>query len=88
MTFRTLLAAAGFALAALAPDPTLAADKLTVLLEWFVNPDHVPLVVAREKGFFQAEGWTSISCRPPIPPLRHGFWRQARPTSRSTTSPT
>ncbi|MCC9622590.1 ABC transporter substrate-binding protein [Thalassospira sp. MA62] len=29
-----------------------AADKLTILLEWFVNPDHAPLVVAKEKGFF------------------------------------
>ncbi|MCP5458899.1 MAG: ABC transporter substrate-binding protein [Gammaproteobacteria bacterium] len=34
---------------------TAAADKpekLTVLLDWFVNPDHAPLVVALEKGFF------------------------------------
>jgi putative hydroxymethylpyrimidine transport system substrate-binding protein len=28
------------------------ADKLTVLLDWFVNPDHAPLFVAKEKGFF------------------------------------
>ena len=33
-----------------------AADKLTVILDWFVNPDHGPLIVAREKGFFAAEG--------------------------------
>ncbi len=33
-----------------------AAEKLTVILDWFVNPDHGPLVVAREKGFFAAEG--------------------------------
>ena len=25
-----------------------AADKLTVLLDWFVNPDHAPLVVAKQ----------------------------------------
>lgn len=31
-----------------------AADKLTVLLDWFVNPDHAPLVVAKEKGLFAA----------------------------------
>jgi putative hydroxymethylpyrimidine transport system substrate-binding protein len=36
--------------------PATAADKLTVMLDWFVNPDHAPLVVAREKGFFAAEG--------------------------------
>jgi putative hydroxymethylpyrimidine transport system substrate-binding protein len=36
--------------------PALAADKLTVMLDWFVNPDHAPLIVAREQGFFAAEG--------------------------------
>ena len=36
--------------------PAPAADKLTVLLDWFVNPDHAPLVVAREAGFFQKHG--------------------------------
>ncbi len=33
-----------------------AAEKLTVMLDWFVNPDHAPLVVAREKGFFADAG--------------------------------
>ena len=33
-----------------------ADDKLTVLLDWFVNPDHAPLIVAREKGFFAEAG--------------------------------
>ncbi len=36
--------------------PAHAADRLTVILDWFVNPDHGPLIVAREKGFFAAEG--------------------------------
>jgi len=36
--------------------PAGAADRLTVVLDWFVNPDHAPLVVAREKGFFADEG--------------------------------
>jgi len=35
----------------LAPS-ALAADRLTVILDWFVNPDHGPLIIAREKGFF------------------------------------
>ena len=34
--------------------PLLAQDKLTVLLDWFVNPDHAPLIIAEEKGFFKA----------------------------------
>ena len=29
---------------------------ITVLLDWFVNPDHAPLVVALERGFFAAQG--------------------------------
>ena len=33
-----------------------SAEKLTVLLDWFVNPDHGPLIIAREKGFFAAAG--------------------------------
>lgn len=40
----------------LAATPAAAADKLTVLLDWFVNPDHAPLVVAAEKGLFAAHG--------------------------------
>lgn len=32
------------------------AEKLTVLLDWFVNPDHAPLYVALEKGFFKNHG--------------------------------
>lgn len=40
----------------LAANPAAAADKLSVLLEWFVNPDHAPLVVAKEKGLFAAHG--------------------------------
>lgn len=32
------------------------AEKLTVLLDWFVNPDHAPLFVALEKGYFRDRG--------------------------------
>ncbi|MGE0845343.1 MAG: ABC transporter substrate-binding protein [Flavobacteriaceae bacterium] len=50
------LAALAAALFLLAASPAAAADKLTVLLDWFVNPDHAPLVVAKEKGFFAQAG--------------------------------
>lgn len=43
-------------LGAAAPGPALAADRLTVILDWFVNPDHAPLIVAKEAGFFAREG--------------------------------
>ena len=33
-----------------------AADKFTVLLDWYVNPDHGPLFVADAQGFFEDAG--------------------------------
>jgi putative hydroxymethylpyrimidine transport system substrate-binding protein len=33
-----------------------ADDKLTVLLDWFVNPDHAPLFVAQYIGAYKKEG--------------------------------
>ncbi len=35
---------------------SFAAKKMTVLLDWFVNPDHAPLFVALEKGYFKDQG--------------------------------
>jgi putative hydroxymethylpyrimidine transport system substrate-binding protein len=49
----TILLSAGLILAAA---PASAADKLTVLLDWFVNPDHGPLFVALERGEFAKRG--------------------------------
>ena len=36
--------------------PAVASEKITVLLDWFINPDHAPLIIAKEKGFFTAAG--------------------------------
>lgn len=36
--------------------PTRAADRMTVLLDWFVNPDHGPLFVAQGLGAFERRG--------------------------------
>jgi putative hydroxymethylpyrimidine transport system substrate-binding protein len=47
--------AALFALA-LSFTPATAAEKMTVLLDWFVNPDHAPLVIAKQGGFFKKHG--------------------------------
>lgn len=44
-----------------------AADKLTVMLEWFVNPDHAPLVVAKELGLFDEAG-LEVELVPPTDP--------------------
>ncbi|MDM8167905.1 ABC transporter substrate-binding protein [Roseovarius sp.] len=36
--------------------PALAQDKLTVALDWFVNPDHGPIIIAQENGIFAEHG--------------------------------
>ncbi len=39
-----------------APGTAQAQEKLTVLLDWFINPDHGPLFVAQERGYFTERG--------------------------------
>ncbi|WP_020184661.1 ABC transporter substrate-binding protein [Methylopila sp. 73B] len=48
--------ALAFAALLIAASPSAAAEKLVVLLDWYVNPDHAPLVVAKEGGFFARHG--------------------------------
>ena len=36
--------------------PATATDKITLLLDWFVNPDHGPIIIAEEKGYFKGAG--------------------------------
>ena len=38
------------------PPMSLASEDVTVMLDWFVNPDHGPLFIALEKGFFTERG--------------------------------
>ncbi|MBK0400324.1 ABC transporter substrate-binding protein [Limibaculum sp. M0105] len=47
--------------------PAAAADKVTLILDWFVNPDHGPIIVAQEKGFFAAQG-LEVEIIPPADP--------------------
>lgn len=49
---RRLLLACAFVMAA--PPAADSQDRLTVLLDWFVNPDHAPLVIAEARGEFAA----------------------------------
>ena len=44
-----------------------AADKLTLMLEWFVNPDHAPIIVAAQKGYF-TEANLDVEIIPPADP--------------------
>lgn len=36
--------------------PARAGEKVTLVLDWLVNPDHAALVIAQAKGFFAARG--------------------------------
>ncbi|MBL8704867.1 MAG: ABC transporter substrate-binding protein [Rhodospirillales bacterium] len=60
---RLLLAAA----LALAAPNAHAADKLSLILDWFVNPDHAPIIVAAQKGYF-AEAGLEVEIVPPADP--------------------
>lgn len=41
---------------ALMASPAMAQDKMTLILDWFVNPDHGPIIVAEELGYFNEAG--------------------------------
>ncbi|MGB1146320.1 MAG: ABC transporter substrate-binding protein [Alphaproteobacteria bacterium] len=47
-----LVALSGLTLSA----QTATAEKITILLDWFINPDHGPLFVAEELGLFAEQG--------------------------------
>lgn len=36
--------------------PAQATEKLTVLLDWFTNPDHAPVITAQALGYFEEQG--------------------------------
>ena len=44
-----------------------ANDKITLLLDWFVNPDHGPIIIAQEKGIFEDAG-LQVEIIPPANP--------------------
>lgn len=44
-----------------------AGERVTVLLDWFINPDHAPLLVAHEKGFFTEKGLDVVFIAPSNP---------------------
>jgi putative hydroxymethylpyrimidine transport system substrate-binding protein len=50
------LAAVGLGLALAQPAAAQTREKLTLLLDWFVNPDHAPILVAKDNGLFQKHG--------------------------------
>lgn len=47
--------------------PARAADDITILLDWFVNPDHAPIIIAEELGYFENES-LNVEIVPPADP--------------------
>ncbi len=45
-----------FLLLQLSPQQAAATDHLSVVLDWFINPDHAPLLVAQQIGAYKEEG--------------------------------
>jgi putative hydroxymethylpyrimidine transport system substrate-binding protein len=71
-TRRALPALAALALPAAAqaqtaPAPVATPAKLTLMLDWFVNPDHGPIIVAQEAGYFARAGLEVIIVAPADP---------------------
>ena len=57
MNARTLTMWLGAAVLAVAGTaPAAAQESLTLILDWFINPDHGPIFVALEKGYFADAG--------------------------------
>ncbi len=54
-------------LSLLAAAPAWADDKMTILLDWFINPDHGPIIVAQENGYFAEQG-LEVEIIPPADP--------------------
>ncbi|MDW2406322.1 ABC transporter substrate-binding protein, partial [Vibrio sp. 1262-1] len=56
MNKNKLMSAAAL-LASMVSTNVLAAEKeLTLMLDWFVNPNHGPIVIAQERGYFKQQG--------------------------------
>lgn len=58
---------AGMTLAALFSGQVLANEKLTLVLDWYINPDHAPILVAEQIGAFKDAG-LDVDIVPPSDP--------------------
>lgn len=53
---KTLISLAAALSLAVSPLASAKDNKLTLMLDWFVNPNHGPIVIAQEKGLFEQQG--------------------------------
>lgn len=62
-----VLTLGSMAFSALLSAQATAADKLTLVLDWYVNPDHAPIMVAEQIGAFKQAG-LDVTIVPPSDP--------------------
>lgn len=56
-------------LTALFTGPLVAAEKITLMLDWYLNPDHAPIIVAEQTGAFKEQGLDVTIIAPSDPAL-------------------
>ncbi|MDX2321875.1 MAG: ABC transporter substrate-binding protein [Moritella sp.] len=56
MKSHILLKAAVFTAAILSANAQAETKTLTLMLDWFVNPNHGPIVIAKQHGYFEEQG--------------------------------
>jgi putative hydroxymethylpyrimidine transport system substrate-binding protein len=70
MKIKYLLNVVGLSLWMAASSVTKAStQEVTVLLDWFMNPDHAPLIVAEQEGLFEKAGLKVTLVEPADPSL-------------------
>ncbi|CCN45666.1 putative Hydroxymethylpyrimidine ABC transporter, periplasmic component [Vibrio nigripulchritudo MADA3029] len=67
MKKKTIFSAIALAASAVTFNVTAEEKKLTLMLDWFVNPNHGPIVIAKERGYFKEEGIT-VNVQEPADP--------------------
>lgn len=58
---------AGLTFSTLLSGQAVANEKLTLVLDWYINPDHAPIMVAEQIGAFKAQG-LDVKIVPPSDP--------------------
>ena len=66
---------------AISSAPKAATEEITVLLDWFINPDHAPLIVAEQEDLFENAGLRVNLVEPQIH-HSHQSLRQQKSRSR------
>ncbi len=64
-----LLKAAVFTAAILSANAHAETKTLTLMLDWFVNPNHGPIIIAKERGYFTEQGVNVVIQEPADPSM-------------------